>query len=213
MLQHPKWSSCVSVVHVFIFASLLLVVLLVAYLIVIHRFPMNFDNTTRDETIVKIVYDVPKDPSFQHICTHHCRLTKEQTQEFWRLLTDSERLRMVPDYVFRNGWVGLVRGQHYYGLALPTRWPSFFLWTATVHELFHLIRHVQGEARFEDEQKYPVLHPKRIYIGLREEVIVWRKTAWVDQIGTVFLLTGLGSLPIMYAILAIWLAVSQFKLL
>jgi hypothetical protein len=188
----------------FNFISVAIVVFLLIYLIVIRVAKLRFDSQPVDARLLSVLISVTQDMNFRWICNNYCQITYKQSDELFDLLNNPQRLRICADYIFRNGWVGYLPQEECYGLALPRRWPAFLLWTATCHELFHLVRHVQGIATFEQEASFPVFSLQRFWFCLSEEVVVWHKTSRVDQIGTMIVLTPFLSLPLMYMLLVLY---------
>jgi hypothetical protein len=196
--------------------ALIYIIILLLFILLLHLTPINFRSIDRHPVLAQFVLNVPTDSNFQVICQQYCELTDRDVARLHNILTNPYELRIQADYWFRNGWIGMRRGEDFIGLALPARWPAFFLWTATVHELFHLVRHVQGVrtggrqgCTFDWERRYYVLDPRRMVGGFVEEWIIWRKTARVDQIGTVTILTVLLSFPVMYG-MTFWYTIQPY---
>jgi hypothetical protein len=170
-------------VTMFISFSVFLAVLFFIGLILVRNQNREFTNTIRDHHLEQTLLSVFSDSSFSLICKHYCMLSEAEADELIRLFEDESQFRIANDYVFSGGWVGQVPGETYYGVALSRHWPTYILWSVAIHEMFHLVRHVQGHAPFEAEANLRFYHLRRFRLMLNEEIIVWRKTLRVDQIG------------------------------
>jgi len=88
--------------------------------------------------------------------------------------------------ILRGGWIGRL---HHpmgtsYALAIANypSWAGIVARAAAIHELFHMMRHIQKIATFEDELTWRFF--KRFRITMREEGYVWLKSIAVAPVGT-----------------------------
>ena len=84
--------------------------------------------------------------------------------------------------ILRGGWIGLHAATGRYGFGLADYGSSVVARTVATHELFHLMRHVQGHARFETEARMRGVPLFKLMV--REELFVWWKTSCVSPVGT-----------------------------
>lgn len=192
-------------------ALLILAGLLLAFYFVARAYVRQPPAVPATNAIVESVRRARANSVFRRLCRLLCRTTDEQYRRFDELLDAaftaharrevrsgwpvfppddgqaSPMLFMRVGYL-RGGWVGYHPWHGRYALGLADYGLAFVNTAVAVHELFHLMRHVQGHARFEDEAVAKGWN--LIRLSTREEGLVWWKTWNATPVGVVVIASG-----------------------